>query len=129
MTTSIVCIALLGLLLFVLGLGTSVQRGRSERISGTSGDPADPLHKMVRAHGNTAEFAPMLAILISLVGRTEPSMLGQVLMIGATASRYSLALGLLLSPTLDQPQPLRFLGALGTYVFGVGLCILLLLSF
>jgi uncharacterized membrane protein YecN with MAPEG domain len=128
MTTSIVCIALLGLLLFVLGLATSVQRGRSERISGTSGDPADPLHKMVRAHGNTAEFAPMLAILIFLVGRTEPSIWGQVFMIGATVSRYSLALGLLLSPTLDRPQPLRFLGALGTYVFGAGLCVLLLLS-
>ncbi len=43
-------------------------------------------------------------------------------MIVATACRYLLAAGVILSPTLDKPHPLRFVGALGTYVAGFALC-------
>jgi hypothetical protein len=39
----------------------------------------------------------------------------------ATVSRYLHAAGMLLSPSLDCPQPLRFAGALGTYVCGLAL--------
>ena len=49
-------------------------------------------------------------------------------MVGATASRYLLAAGIVLSPTLEKPHPLRFLGALGTYAFGLALCASLLRS-
>ena len=46
----------------------------------------------------------------------------------ATANRYSLALGLILSPTLEKPHPLRFVGALGTYLSGTALCVAALLA-
>ena len=49
-------------------------------------------------------------------------------MVGATASRYPLATGIILSSTLEKPHPLRFLGALGTYMFGLALCGSLLMS-
>jgi uncharacterized protein len=39
--------------------------------------------------------------------------------------RYLHAAGMLLSPSLDRPQPLRFVGALGTYVAGLLLVVAL----
>jgi uncharacterized membrane protein YecN with MAPEG domain len=128
MTTSIICVALLGLLLFGLGFAVSTIRGRTNTIAGTSGDPANPLDKIVRSHGNTSEYVGMLAVLILMVGSREPSTWGLAAMIGATASRYLLAAGLILNESLEKPHPLRFLGALGTYVFGLSLCVALLLS-
>jgi uncharacterized membrane protein YecN with MAPEG domain len=128
MTTALVCIALLGLLVFGLGLAVSLTRGRTNTAAGSSGDPADPLHKLIRAHGNTAEYAAMLAILIFLVGSRSPATWALWCMGIATASRYSIAVGLILSPTLERPHPLRFIGALGTYLAGFALCAALLLS-
>jgi len=128
MSTALVCIALLGLLLFGLGFAVSLVRGRTNTVSGTSADPADPLHKLVRAHGNTAEYSAMLAILIFLVGTRSPASWALWCMGIATASRYLIAIGLILSPTLEKPHPLRFVGALGTYLAGFGLCAALLSS-
>lgn len=128
METALVCVALLGILLFGLGLAVSLTRGRTNVAAGTSGDPADTLHKLVRAHGNTSEYVAMLAVLILVLGNREPSGLAVAAMIGATASRYALAAGILLGPTLEKPHPLRFLGALGTYLFGLTLCGVLLRS-
>jgi len=45
----------------------------------------------------------------------------------ATLSRYLHAAGMVLSSSLDRPQPLRFVGALGTYVAGLALVVALLL--
>jgi uncharacterized membrane protein YecN with MAPEG domain len=128
MTTAIICVALLGILLFGLGFAVSTIRGRTDTTSGSSGDPAEVLHKLVRSHGNTSEYAGMLAVLILLVGSREPSTWGIASMIGATASRYLLAAGLILNETMEKPHPLRFIGALGTYVFGLALCGALLRS-
>ena len=128
MITALVCIALLGLLVFGLGLAVSLARGRTGTVAGSSGDPTDPLHKLVRAHGNTSEYAAMLAILIFLVGSRYPTTWALWCMGIATASRYSIAAGLILSPTLERPHPLRFVGALGTYLAGFGLCGALLRS-
>jgi uncharacterized membrane protein YecN with MAPEG domain len=43
--------------------------------------------------------------------------------VAATLFRYLHAAGMLLSPTLDRPQPLRFVGALGTYLTGLALVV------
>ncbi len=126
MTTALVCIALLGLLVFGLGFAVSMTRGRTNTAAVSSGDPADTLHKLVRAHGNTAEYAAMLAILIFLVGSRSPATWALWCMGIATACRYLIAVGLILSPTLERPHPLRFLGALGTYLAGFALCVALL---
>jgi uncharacterized membrane protein YecN with MAPEG domain len=128
MTTALVCIALLGLLVFGLGFAISTVRGRKETLIGFSPDPGDSLHKLVRAHGNTAEYAAMLAILIYAVGTRSPAPWVLWCMGIATVSRYLIAAGLILSATLEKPHPLRFVGALGTYLAGFGLCAALLLG-
>ncbi len=128
MTIAIVCAALLGLLLFVLGLGVSLLRGRTATGSGYKDDPTDPLYKMVRAHGNTAEFAPMLAVLILYLGTTAPATWILWTIAIVTLARYLIVIGILLSPTLSEPHPLRFAGALLTYVGGVVLCVVMLLQ-
>ncbi len=128
MTVALICIALLGLLVFGLGLGVSLTRGRTNAVIGSSEDPTDFLHKLVRSHGNTAEYAAMLAVLIFLVGSRSPATWALWCMGIATASRYLIAVGLILSPTLERPHPLRFIGALGTYLAGFALCAALLVS-
>ena len=127
MTAALVCTALLGLLVFGLGLGVSALRGSTSTNIGHKLDPGDPLHKMVRAHGNATEYAPMLAILmLAIAGRgATPWMVWTFA--AATLSRYLHAAGMVLSSSLDRPQPLRFVGALGTYVTGLMLVVALLL--
>ena len=110
------------------GPGTAAGQTDTAEQNDSSGDPADLLHKMVRAHGNASEYVAMLAVLIMVVGMREPSAWANWSMIGATVSRYLHAVGMIVSPTLDKPQPLRFAGALGTYVFGMALCVALLRS-
>jgi uncharacterized membrane protein YecN with MAPEG domain len=128
MTVALVCSALLGILLFGLGFAVSATRGSTNTVIGHPADPADRLHKMVRAHGNTAEYAPMLAVLMLAAGARSPSTWVLWTMGIATASRYLLAAGILVSPTLAKPHPLRFTGALGTYLAGLALCAALLLG-
>lgn len=123
MTTAIACCAWLGLLIFGLGFWVSAQRGRTQTVIGHATDPADPLHKAVRAHANAAEFAPMLGVLMLAVGTREPASWVLTTMWVATASRWVHAAGMLLCPTLAKPHPLRFLGALGTYLAGIALCV------
>jgi len=123
MKVAMICTALLGLLVFGLGLGVSALRGSRSTNIGHDRDPADPLHKMVRAHGNAAEYAPMLAILMLAIAARGSTTWMVWTFVAATVFRYLHAAGMLLSPTLDRPQPLRFLGALGTYITGVALVV------
>jgi uncharacterized protein len=123
MKVAMICTALLGLLVFGLGLGVSALRGSRRTNIGHDRDPADPLHKMVRAHGNAAEYAPMLAILMLAIAARGSTTWMVWTFVAATLFRYLHAAGMLLSPTLDRPQPLRFLGALGTYVTGLALVV------
>ena len=126
MSVALVCIALLGLLVFGLGFAVSLTRGRTKTVIGSSEDPTDFLHKMVRSHGNTAEYAAMLAILIFLVGSRSPATWALWCMGIATAGRYLIAAGIILSPSLARPHPLRFIGAVATYLAGFALCAALL---
>jgi uncharacterized protein len=123
MTTAIVCTVLLGLLVFGLGLGVSLTRGQTGTNFGYNPDPADRMYKMVRAHGNATEYAPMIAVLMLLIGARAPATWVLWVMGSVTACRYLHAAGMILSPTLARPHPLRFIGALGTYLGGLALCI------
>ncbi len=127
MTVALVCTALLGLLIFGLGLVVSVLRGSTGTVIGHGIDPTDRLHKMVRAHGNAAEYAPMLAVLMLAIAARGATPWMVWTFVAATGFRYVHAAGMLLSPSLDRPQPLRFVGALGTYVSGLALVLALLL--
>ena len=123
MKTAITCTASMGLLLFALGLYVSSMRGRTEQVGTTPQNPADPLFKAIRAHGNTAEYVPMLAILMLYLGTRSPAAWILWTMAIVTACRFLIVLGILMSPTLDRPQPMRFIGALGTYIGGLVLSV------
>ena len=125
---ALTCIALMGLLVFALGLGVSLTRGRTGIVTGCPDDPTHPLYKIVRAHGNTIEYVPILCVLVYIVDTFHAGPWISAMAIGTTASRYAIAAGLLLSTTHAKAHPLRFAGALGTYVFGILLCVLLLVS-
>jgi hypothetical protein len=118
MEVALLCAALLGLLVFGLGLAVSLTRGSTRTVIGHATDPDDRLHKLVRAHANAAEYAPMLAILILILGSREPGVGLLGTFVAATVCRYLHAAGMVLLGRLDRPNPLRFLGALGTYVTG-----------
>ncbi|KWF33045.1 MAPEG family protein [Burkholderia pseudomultivorans] len=122
---ALVCTAILGLLLFGLGLLVSAARFRAVTGSGCAADPANGLHKIVRAHGNTAEYAPFLAVLFLHFGAHDPSRVILSLIVAATVCRCLLVVGLLAWPTMADPNPARFVGALGTYLCGAALCIAL----
>lgn len=123
---ALACIAALGLLLFGLGLAISGERFRTRTLDGHGADPGCRLHRLVVAHANTAEFAPFLAVLYLYLGSHAPGTATVTLIVAATLCRFLLVLGLLAVGRLDQPNPLRFTGALGTYLLGAALCVVAL---
>ncbi len=127
MTVAIVCTALLGLLLFVLGLNVSRSRGAG-RVGDYPTASSDPFFIAIRAHGNTAEYAPMLAVLILIAGERNPSTWVTIVMIIAVISRYLFAAGILMSSDLAKGNPVRLIGAVGTYLSGIALSIAVLLT-
>ena len=119
MNLAITCVGLLGLLVIGLGFGVSILRGQTNRAIGYDDDPTDSLYKWVRAHANACEFAPMLAILIYVLASSGYGGWHGWLYLAAVAFRYLHAAGMILSPTLERGHPLRFAGAVGTYVVGI----------
>jgi uncharacterized membrane protein YecN with MAPEG domain len=106
----------------------SLTRGSSNTVIGyNSSDPTDRLHKLCRAHGNAAEYVPIMAVLMLIAGARNPSTWMIWTFIAATAFRYCHAAGMVLPASLAQPNPLRFVGALGTYVAGIALVVAALL--
>lgn len=124
--TALICTAVLGVLVFGLGLAISGLRFSEKRLVAHSDDPHNLLHKVVRAHGNATEYAPFLAVLFLYLGAHDPSDLTIWLMVAATSARVAHATGLIAWPSIAQPNPLRFVGALATYVCGLALCVRLL---
>ena len=121
-TVAIVCIALLGILLFLLGANVT----RHRAIRGDTGnqmptDPADRMFIAQRAHGNAAEYVPTLIVLILVCASLSEGWWVQALAVAAVVSRSLHALGMLTSKTLASHGPVRDIGALGTYVTGVAL--------
>ena len=128
MNVGIICTGVLGLLLFGLGLYFSVLRRRTRRSMGCETSPTDPLHRAVRAHGNTAEYAPFFAVLFLWFATHPAPAWVSVAIVLATLARLSLVVGLLWGPSLDKPTPARFVGALLTYLTGIALALRLALG-
>lgn len=125
MTTAIICTAILAAMLFALGLNVSRVRGVTGKTGGSQfpDDPASGLLKAIRAHGNAAEYVPTLIVLFLLAGARSPAAAAIPLIAGATAARLVHAYGLLSSPSLATPTVSRLIGAVGTYLFGIGLAV------
>jgi hypothetical protein len=123
MNTYYLCIGLLFLLLISLGMLVTVGRGKFNVLTGHSLEPEDTLNKWVRAHANTTEYVPALMVVIYILSLAPQAVWVDWFVMLVTLSRYLIALGIILPKTMSKPNPLRFAGALGTYVFGLGLCI------
>jgi uncharacterized protein len=130
MTIAIICTAILAAMLLVLGLNVSRMRGVTGKAGGSQfpNDPASGLLKAVRAHGNAAEYVPTLMVLFLLAGARSPGAVAIPLIVGATAARLVHACGLLATPSLASPTAPRLIGAVGTYLFGIGLAVAVALS-
>jgi uncharacterized membrane protein YecN with MAPEG domain len=90
--------------------------------------PADPLHRAVRAHANTAEYAPFFAVLfLWYATRPAPTWILATIVL-ATVARFALAGALLFGASLNRPNPARLFGALFTYICGLALAAGLLVT-
>jgi uncharacterized membrane protein YecN with MAPEG domain len=127
-----ISVALLAIQVAVLGFWVSILRGRVRAIyHGEAMDPASPLAKAVRAHGNAAEYAGILAglfIAISLLPATASAVWPPYLMLAITAARCLGSVGFLTSQTLTNIHPLKALSALVTYAGMLVLALHLLLA-
>jgi uncharacterized membrane protein YecN with MAPEG domain len=119
----ITCIALMGILVFGLGANVTRQRALRGKAGGTQQptDPADPLLIAIRAHGNAAEYIPMLGVLLVVGSTLTDSWWLDALAVAAVAVRSAHAIGMLTSPTLASYGPFRSVGASGTYLVGIAL--------
>ncbi len=126
MNVELMCIVLLALLTIVLGIFVTVARGKFNVLSGSADDPEDTLNKLIRAHGNTIEYAPVLMILIYILSQYEYAAWVGWFIALVTFCRYLFVLGIIVPKTMAKPNPMRFVGAVGTYIFGLGLCFALL---
>ncbi|GAB3102478.1 MAPEG family protein [Aestuariicella hydrocarbonica] len=118
MAISLICVALLAFLCIALGFNVSMARAKSRQVYGYETDPESRMYKAQRAHGNTIEYAPVLILLIYILGQSPQPAWVIVTMVLATFFRYLLVAGLLLPKTMAKPNPMRFVGALGTYITG-----------
>ena len=127
-TITIVCIALLGILLFLLG--ANVTRNRALRGAGNQlpTDPTDRLMIAVRAHGNAAEYIPTMIVLLLVCSVLSDSWVVDLLAIAAVFVRYVHAVGMLGSRSLATHGPLRDVGAMGTYLVGLALGVTVLVT-
>jgi len=121
-TLTIISLALMGVLLFLLGANVT----RHRAIRGGTGDqqPTDPTDRLliaIRAHGNATEYIPTLMVLILVCSALTDSWWVGALAVAALVSRASHAASMLTAGSLADHGPLRHVGALGTYVTGMAL--------
>ena len=130
MQTPVICVSILGLLVFMLGFLISMMRGKTGIIyyGDSLDDPTSLLTKAVRALGNTVEFAPIFAVLFLYLGTTNPHTWVLWTIVAATVSRVLMVVGFLTAGTLRKIHPLKAVGAIGTYFSGIALCVAMVMS-
>ena len=123
--TVIICIALMGALVFVLGANVTRHRAMRGKSGGPqmSTDPTDRLFIAQRAHGNATEYVPtLIGLLIVCSTLTDGWWLNSVAVV-ATLARYVHAYGMLTSKSLAEHGPTRDAGAMFTYLSGLALAV------
>lgn len=127
--TFLVCSAILVLLYFALAINVSFTRRSTKTGIGAGPDPAGPMSKAVRAHGNAAEYVPIfVALFLYFLMSGAGGWVAWVAII-VTICRVLHAMGMYMSKDFNRPpHPLRSIGALGTYLGGFALGVALLIS-
>ena len=120
MFISYLCTAMLGFLVFGLGLLVSLNRLKSSSVKDDLKNPSSRLSRTRIAHANACQYCPMLAVLLLLNQGPAVGVLGLV----AVAARYIHAFGFLGFARVG-PNPFLFTGAAGTYLSGLGLSLML----
>lgn len=120
--------ALNALLMFGLALNVGLRRGAQSQLQ--PGDLGDAmLIRAIRAHGNFAEYAPLVLLLLLGVALLDgPALWLHALGGGFTAGRVFHAFGMMLD---KHPNPVRFIGNLTTglaLLLGAAACIWLALA-
>ena len=123
-TIPVVCIALMGVMLFLLGANVT----RHRAIRGATGnqmptDPADRMFIAQRAHGNASEYVPTLIGLLIVCSTLTDGWWLDTLAVVAVAARYLHAIGVLTSKTMATHGPVRDGGATLTYLSGIALAV------
>jgi uncharacterized protein len=128
-TISVVSIAVMGIMLFLLG--ANVTRHRAQRGDTGNQMPTDPTDRMFiaqRAHGNAAEYVPTLIGLIIVCSTLTDGWWLDTLSIVAAGARVTHAFGMLTSKSLAAHGPVRDGGAALTYLSGVALGVTAIVS-
>ncbi|MGY4827135.1 MAPEG family protein [Sphaerotilaceae bacterium SBD11-9] len=110
--TVLLCCAFLVVLYAVLSINVSrvrIQGRESPRVTETQ------LTQAIRAHGNAAEYIPLIVALLLYLHVAAPSPYLSAVALLAAASRVVHAAGMLFMHGLRGRHALRFIGALGTY--------------
>ncbi len=130
MQVPVICTSIMALLFFLLGFLISMLRGKTGIIyyADSLDDPTSLLTKAVRALSNTAEFAPILAVMFLYLGTTNPPNWVCWTIIAATISRVLMVIGFLVAGTLKNISPFKAVGAIGTYLSGIALCVAMVTS-
>jgi uncharacterized membrane protein YecN with MAPEG domain len=121
-------LALLALLYVVLGLQVSRLR-RGNRVVFGDGDNIK-LRSAIRAHGNFAEYVPIIVLLVGLLEMSGTSAVRiHVLMGGLLVARLLHPLGMYVGPRSTQFQIYRVGGILLTWLVLVAAAVMALLRF
>ena len=130
MQIPVICVSILAALVFLLGFLISMVRVKTGILyyGDSLDDPTSLLTKAVRALGNTAEFAPILAVMFLYLATTTPDNWVLWTIVIATISRVLMVLGFLTAGTLKKINPLKAAGATGTYLSGLALCVAMVQS-
>lgn len=127
MTLALISAVLIAAPLFIIGFMVSIQRGKTNVMSGGNDDPTGMLNKTMRSHGNSAEWAGVLVAMILYLGTTDAGAWVGWVSLAVGIGRVLHAVGFLVCETLERPHPLKAIGALLTYVGGLALCVALIL--
>ena len=126
MNTLLLCSA--ALVLLFAALSFNVSRMRLKRCKFPEVTDSE-VTKAIRAHGNAAEYIPLFVALFLYANSTQSNQ--SVYLTGvavlATLSRFAHAAGMFRIASVTERHPLRFYGALGTYIclFALGAALLL----
>lgn len=103
------------LVLLYAGLSNNVSRMRLRNQKSSDVTEAE-MTKAIRAHGNASEYIPLLVALFLYFQLTQAGVMFAVIAIVATLSRIIHAAGMFRIANVSERHPLRFFGALGTYL-------------
>jgi uncharacterized membrane protein YecN with MAPEG domain len=123
MNITVLSSGLLALLYAALSVNVSITRLRKRRDSSITDAQ---LTKAIRAHGNASEYIPLLIASFLFLGVSGSTPTLAAISVLATISRVAHAAGMFRIANVSERHPLRYYGALGTYVCLFAVAVLIL---